>query len=163
MAVASKTRRRSKTEKIPDAMQRAVAEFARVLQTDFASTFFNRRAKRQVARLLESQLPPRPRRPGRPGLPAVTAAIWMRDELRRAHPEKPLKWIWRQLYPRLITGYGALPRIERRAEEERLRLQVRWRLYARRRTPRKPSRSETRGKGAEFGAFRAGFCPKKFR
>jgi hypothetical protein len=137
MAVARKTRRRSKTEIVPEAMRLAVAEFARRLQTDFAPVFFNRRAKRQVARLLESQLPPRPRRPGRPGLPTVTAAIRLRDELRRAHPKEPIKWIWRQLYPRLIPGYGKLPRIERRAAEERLRLQVRWRLYARRRTPRK--------------------------
>src|SRR5215469_4463570 len=137
MAVAGKTRRRSKTETLPDAMRLAVAEFARRLQADFALIFVSRRAKRQVARLLESQLPPQPRRPGRPGLPTVTAAIRLRDELRRAHPEKPIKWIWRQLYPRLIQGYGTLPEIERRAAEERLRLQTRWRLYARRRT-RKP-------------------------
>jgi hypothetical protein len=137
---ASKTRRRrSKTEKLSDAMQRAVAEFAQRLQTDFALVFVNRRAKRQVARLLESQLPPRPRRPGRPGLPMVTAAIEMLAALRRAHPKKSAKWRWRQIYPRLIPGYGALTRIERRTEEERLRLQVRWRLYARRRTPRENS------------------------
>jgi hypothetical protein len=142
MAVASKTRRRrSKTETLPDAMRLAVAEFARRLRTDFAPVFISRRAKRQVARLLESALPPRPRRPGRPGLPAVTAAIMRREELRRAHPEQSIKWIWRQLYPRLIPGYGALTRIERRAAEERLRLQVRWRLYARRRTPRKTPRA----------------------
>jgi hypothetical protein len=137
MAVASKTRRRRcKTENLPDAMQRAVAEFGRRLQADFAPVFVNRRAKRQVARLLESALPPRPRRPGRPGLARVTEAISMLDKLRRAHPGKPIKWIWRQIYPRLISSYGALPLIKRRAEEEHLRLQVRWRLYARRRTLR---------------------------
>jgi hypothetical protein len=121
-----------------------VVAFGRQLQEKFSSVFAsNPRLKFRVARLLGAQLPPLPRRRGRPGFEPVTSAIQLRDELRRAHPEKSLREIWRQIYRAVIPLYDALPLIERRAEEDRLHRQVRWRLAARRRRRRKAYAGKT--------------------
>jgi hypothetical protein len=66
----------------------------------------------------------------------VTPAIRLLDELRRAHPERSLKEIWRQIYRERYLEYTTLPLIERRSEEDQLHRQVCWRLYARRRRRR---------------------------
>jgi hypothetical protein len=86
-----------------------------------------------AARLFAAQLPPLPRPPGRPGFAAVTAAVRLREELRRTRPEMTAKEIWREIYRSLIPQYGTLRAIERRAVEDQLHRQVRWRIYARRR------------------------------
>lgn len=122
---------KTKRKAVPPEIQSAVSRFAAQLIDQYAARFAcDRRLKRRVARLLETALPPQP---GRPGFPWVTAAIRLRDKLRKAHPRKSMKWIWRQIYRRLIPGHRTLPMIERRMAEDRLRRQVGWRLYARRR------------------------------
>jgi hypothetical protein len=127
-------RRKPKPEKISKELCQVVTEFAKRLQAEFGLIFAgSQRVKHDVARMLKSQLPPLPRRPGRPGSLRVTAAIHMRDQLRLSQPGKPMKEIWREIYRTLISGYDALPPIERRTERDRLHRQVRWRLYARRR------------------------------
>jgi len=44
------------------------------------------------------------------------------------HPESSPKEIWRQVYPAVIPGHGALPRLERRTAENQLYMRVHWRL-----------------------------------
>ena len=111
-----------------------IVSFGKLLTELFGSAFAeNSRLKFAVGRLLTSQLPPRPRPPGRPGYATVTAAIRLRDELQRLHPEKSHKEIWREIYRCMIPEYEILPAIERRAAKDQLRRQVRWRLRARRR------------------------------
>jgi hypothetical protein len=70
---------------IPELIRRAVIEFAQGLQRNHALVFAaDPRLKHRVAQLVKLQLPPQP---GRPGLVIVTAAIRLRHDLRRIHPE----------------------------------------------------------------------------
>jgi hypothetical protein len=46
------------------------------------------------------------------------------------------KEIWREIYRRVIPEYEILTVLERRAAKDQLRRQVRWRLYARKRSQR---------------------------
>jgi hypothetical protein len=120
-----------------------VIEFAQGLQRNHAPVFAgNPRLKHRVAQLVKLQLPPQP---GRPGLVIVTAAIRLLHDLRRIHPEKPAKEIWKEIYRRLIPNYARLSFIERRTAEQQLHQQVRWRLSARRRR-----RARLRGGSGKF-------------
>jgi hypothetical protein len=76
--------------------------------------------KSRVVALLRRSLPPTPRSPGRPGYASVSAAIRMRNELRRAHRDWTPKQVWREIYPRVISAYASLDPIERREEENQL-------------------------------------------
>ena len=126
---------RRRRKRIPKAIRQAVLELAGRLRSEFGAAFAgSRRLKRDVARLLAAQLPPQP---GRPGGEAVTAAIRLCNDLRRTRPKKSDKEIWRQIYAALIPNHSRLPRIERRAAENQLHDQVRWRLIARRRRLRR--------------------------
>jgi hypothetical protein len=128
-----KRRRRRKRETLPAELERLVLDSAARLVDEFGPMFTsNRRLKHRLARLLASVLPPR-RWPGRPGFVKVTAAIRLRDKLRRSHPNKSAKWVWRRIYLAVIPGYDTLPLPERQTAEDWLRSRVRWRLYARRR------------------------------
>jgi hypothetical protein len=130
-------RRRRKRNRIPKEIRRLVVEFSRHLRYEFGANFATSRAlKNSVARLLTSGLPPDPGRPGRPGGAIVTAAIWLRAKLRRSHPERSHKQIWREVYEQIIPRYGELPVIERLDAEHQLRQRVRWRLYGRARSRR---------------------------
>ena len=134
------TRALRRRRRIPKGIRQEVIEFGKRLRAGFGADFAAARMlKHDVARLLASRLPPDPRRPGRPGYAIVTAAIRLRAKLRRSHPEKSHKEIWHEVYRQTIPRHGDLPLIERRAEEDRLRKQVRWRLVARRRC-RRPRR-----------------------
>ncbi len=127
-------RRRQKKDRIPPAIRRSVIEFAKRLRAEFGATFeTHRMMKRDLAKLLASQLPPLPRPPGRPGYPLVSRAIQLRARLRRSQPDKTPKEIWIQIYGELIPRHGDLPLLERLAAENQLHDQVRWRLNARRR------------------------------
>jgi hypothetical protein len=132
-----KTRRRRR-ELIPEAMRRAVIEFAQALQGNHAVSFAaNARLRYRVGRLLTAELPPGRRRPGRPGLPAVTKAYKMFDELRLRHPSEPARILWRDIYRHAIEAYDDLNEPERRAAEQELRDRVRWRRRARKRALRR--------------------------
>jgi hypothetical protein len=130
---ALKKVRRQKHEPIPDAIQRAVIEFARALQENHAAVFAaNPRLKHQVGRLLAAELHPH-RHPGRPGLPTVTNAQKMFDELHRMYPGEPYRLLWRRIYPAVIEGYDSMNKLDRRDAEQELCRRVGWRRRARRR------------------------------
>jgi hypothetical protein len=134
VCATEKARRR---EIIPSPIREEVISFGKLLTECFGSAFSSSsRLKNAVGRLLVSQLPPRSRLPGRPGLISVSQAISLREELRRTRPEMTARQIWREIYRRLIPQYATLDAIERRAAEDKLRRQVRWRLSARRRRQR---------------------------
>jgi hypothetical protein len=124
--------RRWKREAIPEQIRQGVIEFAQALAANHAANFAaNLKLKHRVARLLLTELPPR-RRPGRPGLPAVTRAAKMLDELRRLHPGKPSRDLWRRIYPAVIEGYDSMNKLERRDAARELCRRVGWRRRARR-------------------------------
>jgi hypothetical protein len=66
----------------------------------------------------------------------VTAAIRLLEKLRRLHPDRSHKEIWREIYRRVIPKHENLPAIERREAKHELRERVRWRLEIRRRRQR---------------------------
>ena len=130
-------RRKQHRIRIPKAIRQAVLELAGRLRSEFGADFAaNRVLKHDVAQLLRAELPPAPRRPGRPGYATVTAAIRLRAELRRSHPQKSHKQIWREVYRKIIPRYGDLPLLERLAAEHQLHSRVHWRMNARRRARR---------------------------
>jgi hypothetical protein len=133
--VPGKARRR---EAIPDAIREEVVSFGKLLADFFGAVFAaNSRVKYSIGRLLTAQLPPRPRPPGRPGFVMVTAAIRLREQIRRRDPPRSQKEIWRAVYPAVIPNYHSLPPPERHDAEDQLRQRVHWRLSARRRRQRR--------------------------
>jgi len=133
--------RPGRREAIPDPIREEVVSLGKRLADFFSAAFAgNSRLKYSVGRLLTAQLPPRPRPGGRPGCAMVSAAISLREELRRLHPERSHKEIWREIYRRVIPEYETLPVIERRASQDQLHRRVYWRLRARRRRQRGKSR-----------------------
>jgi hypothetical protein len=135
--IAPRRRRKQHRIRIRKEIRQAVLEFAGRLRAEFGGDFAARRMlKRDVGRLLAAQLPPDPRPPGNPGYAAVTDAIRLLAKLRRSHPDKSHKEIWRQIYREIIPRYDDLLRIERLAEEHQLHSRVCGRLYKRRRARR---------------------------
>jgi hypothetical protein len=70
-------------------------------------------------------------------LKIVDAAIAIRDELMRLHPDWPNKLVWYHLYRAVIPRWDDYGRIERQEQAEQLRKRVRWRRIARRKRGRR--------------------------
>ena len=138
ISARGKSRRRLRVPvQIPPALESEIRRFAQKLSEGYGAAFArDRQLKHRLTAKLQSLLPPQPRRPGRPGSASVTAAIRLRQEIKRQHPERPDKEIWREVYPETIPNYHGLRPPERRDAQDRLRQQVRWRLSARRRRQR---------------------------
>jgi hypothetical protein len=115
-------RRQHQRVVIPAELTKEMCKIARRLRGKFASLFVaDRRLKRSVARLLETQLPPRGRRRGRPGFPKVTQALRMFADLRRSHPGEPAQVLWSLVLPYRHKGYGTMKPAEQRDAEQQLR------------------------------------------
>ena len=122
---------------IPSPLESDICRIAAFLIAQHGDVFIrDRQLKHRLTAKLQSLLPPQPRRPGRPESASGTAAIRLRQEIKRRHPERPDKEIWREVYPETIPNYHGLRPPERRDAQDRLRQQVRWRLSARRRRQR---------------------------
>ena len=133
-APAKPTRRRLPPAPIPPELQSMVRSFADALLERHGDLFTrDPRLKRRIAAELRRLLPPQP---GRPGLATVTAAIRLHVEIRRSHPERSHKEIWKEIYPRVIPGWQNLSVIERQTEADRLHRQAQWRIAARRKRRR---------------------------
>jgi hypothetical protein len=146
----AKARRR---EIIPAPIHEETVSFGKLLAEFFGPAFAaNPRLKFAVGRLLMGQLPPLPRPPGRPGFAAVSAAVRLREKLRRTRPEMTAREIWREIYRSVIPQYDALPVIERREASGQLRQRVGWRLAARKRYRRRLSVKRLKRNWATAGA-----------
>jgi hypothetical protein len=141
--LARKAKRRCFSPRLPAAVRKEIARFARELRKQQHKVFVtDPKLKDRAARFLRSLLPPQRKR-GRPGIDSVTKAIRLRQRLRRQYPGEKPEQIWKRIYPETITGYASMDRERQKAERLLLRERVRGRRNQRSRQavlPRKPIR-----------------------
>lgn len=126
-------RRRSPVPRLPAAVRKEIARFARELRRAHRKLFIaDPKLKDRVARFLRSLLPPKHKR-GRPGIDSVTKAIRLRQRFKRQYPGEKPEQIWKRVYPEAIPGYATMDRERQKAERLLLRERVRSRRVQQRR------------------------------
>jgi hypothetical protein len=122
--VARKAKRGRSGPRLPAALRKEIAHFARELRRHRNLFIADPKLKDRASRFLRSLLPPQRKR-GRPGLDSVTKAIRLRQRFRRQYPGEKPEQIWKRVYPEAISGYAGMDRERQKAERLLLRDRVR--------------------------------------
>jgi len=130
--VVRKAKRRRPSPRLPAAVRKEIARFARELRRQHREVFMgDPKLKDRASRFLRSLLPPRRER-GRPGIDSVTKAIRLRQKLRQQYPGEKPEQIWKRVYSEAIPGYASMEPERQKAERLLLRERVRSRTIRQR-------------------------------